>query len=825
VDFPATSRTRSGSPLLAKYNCHINVEVCSTIRAVKYLYKYVCKGYDRASVAFDGAEEAVDEIQRHIDARYVSMSEAVWRVFVFDLHDQCPAVSRLQIHLEDHQLVRFGMNQDHRSMAVSGPPATSLTAFLEFNRANPDVRETYTSVIKRASWNQSRRRWELRRVRRNTIGRVYWVSPRQGELFYLRMLLHSVVAPQCWEDFRRYNDIVYPDYKLACQARGLLESDDEWKDALTEAASMQTGGQLRGLFVTLLVENCPISPHGLWMAFRDDLSDDCSHRLRTLGYSQPTPDDAYDLALSCLARLLESHALRLSDFALPSPIRTFDDLGLAPRVVREERDYDRAELERSHEICIGSLNDDQRVVYDRVVQSVVTGRPALYFLDGPGGTGKTFTENTILARLRKDGHVCLASASSGIAAILLQGGRTAHSQFKIPLSCDASTMLGISKQSSLAKLLQETELIIWDEAPMMHRHLFEALDRTLKDIRSDPRPFGGVTVLLSGDFRQVLPVIPKGTPAMVVDACLTNASFWPSVIRVSLTINMRLQRPGMSNSQQNDVAAYAAWLLQIRDGVTPKPKKVNIPSRYRVPSELGLINAIYADVATERSIDATATYFSVRAILAARNDEVSGLNGTVLDRIPGEERRYLSADKVLTANASTNDDLAVGPEYLNTLHPQGMPTHSLLLKVGAPIMLLRNLDPKEGLCNGSRLVVTRLGDKVLEARLITGSRAGTHTFIPRISLDSADSCGLPFTLRRLQFPIRLSFAMTINKSQGQSLQHVGILLKQPVFAHGQLYVALSRAETPANVKVYLGRGARSTDNVVYREVLNAAVGS
>ena len=118
-----------------------------------------------------------------------------------------------------------------------------------------------------------------------------------------------------------------------------------------------------------------------------------------------------------------------------------------------------------------------------------------------------------------------------------------------------STILGISKQSGLAKLLQETKLIIWNEAPMMHRHLLEVLERTLKDICSD---------LLSGDFRQVLPVISKGTPAMVVDACLTNASLWPNVIRVSLTINMRLQRPGMPNSQQNDVAAYAAWLLQNR---------------------------------------------------------------------------------------------------------------------------------------------------------------------------------------------------------------------------------------------------------------------
>jgi ATP-dependent DNA helicase PIF1 len=151
-----------------------------------------------------------------------------------------------------------------------------------------------------------------------------------------------------------------------------------------------------------------------------------------------------------------------------------------------------------------------------------------------------------------------------------------------------------------------------------------------------------------------------------------------------------------------------------------------------------------------------------------------------------------------------------------------MPSHKLLLKIGAPVILLRNLDPLAGLCNGTRLIVQRFTMQVVEVEIITSKGADNVAFIPRIKFIS-DNSGLPFTFARKQFPLRLAYAMTINKSQGQTLSHVGLHLANDVFSHGQLYVAFSRAKAPANVKVQLPDTVHGRiglmRNVVYEESL------
>ncbi|KHJ90832.1 hypothetical protein OESDEN_09312 [Oesophagostomum dentatum] len=130
-------------------------------------------------------------------------------------------------------------------------------------------------------------------------------------------------------------------------------------------------------------------------------------------------------------------------------------------------------------------------------------------------------------------------------------------------------------------------------------------------------------------------------------------------------------------------------------------------------------------------------------------------------------------------------------------------------------MLLRNLDVANELCNGTRLIVTHFGRLVLGCRFASGERKGKFVLIPRI--DNFTDKGVPFRLRRRQFPIRLAFAMTINKAQGQSLTHVGVHLQSEVFSHGQLYVALSRARSRAGVKVYTTN--TRVKNIVIKAVL------
>jgi ATP-dependent DNA helicase PIF1 len=142
-------------------------------------------------------------------------------------------------------------------------------------------------------------------------------------------------------------------------------------------------------------------------------------------------------------------------------------------------------------------------------------------------------------------------------------------------------------------------------------------------------------------------------------------------------------------------------------------------------------------------------------------------------------------------------------EFLNTLQFSGIANHKLELKVGVPILLLRNLNQLIGLCNGTRLIVKRLGQRVIEANIITRNNVNKRVFIPHIIM-SPSGIDWPFVLRRCQFLVRVAFAMTINKSQGQTLNNIGVYLPSPVFYHGQMYVVISRVTSSVNIKIFSG---------------------
>lgn len=228
------------------------------------------------------------------------------------------------------------------------------------------------------------------------------------------------------------------------------------------------------------------------------------------------------------------------------------------RLLVEELSYDSEDLISVLEKEI-LLTTEQR----SITQTVNNDWGESFFLDGPGGTGKSFVIEQVLADVRSKGNVALAVASSGIAALLLTGGRTVHSRFRLPLQLDETTMCNISKQSNLAALIRESKIIIWDEAPMCHRYAFEAINRTLQDIMGNSMLFGGKTMLLSGDFRQILHVIPKASDTQIMKACISYSDLWQYFNILKLTKNMRVQQKGRTLD-------FPEFLLSIGNGTHKK---------------------------------------------------------------------------------------------------------------------------------------------------------------------------------------------------------------------------------------------------------------
>ena len=204
----------------------------------------------------------------------------------------------------------------------------------------------------------------------------------------------------------------------------------------------------------------------------------------------------------------------------------------------ETSSYDQQEMENLA-AQQSQLNTDQKASFDAIIELSTNDQKHEFFIEGPGGHRKTFLLNTILGHMRKDKYVALAVASSGIASLLLSGGRTAHNRFKIPINLFPESTCNISKQSVLAELIQNVKLIIWDEAPMAYCYAMEAFDRTLQDICNNKELFGGKIMVFAGDlFRQILPVIPHGYEAQIIDACINKSVLWRNVETLKLNENM-----------------------------------------------------------------------------------------------------------------------------------------------------------------------------------------------------------------------------------------------------------------------------------------------
>ncbi|XP_074298384.1 uncharacterized protein LOC141629254 [Silene latifolia] len=417
-----------------------------------------------------------------------------------------------------------------------------------------------------------------------------------------------------------------------------------------------------------------------------------------------------------IEEFLEGMGITFADFNLQH-LQIAEETGL--HSTRDIEDALNAHVPHEQLASIKKLNVGQKSAYKTIMYHVKNSIPGAFFIDGPGGTGKTFLYGALYAKVRAMGKICLPTATSGIAVSNLSTGRTTHSRFKLPLDTDKSLACAVPKQGSLACLLREATLLIWDEANIAKKENIEAVNLLLQD--------------------------------EAVETSIVSSKIWPSLTKFSLTENIRARAD----------PEFSDFLLRLGDGL------------------------LHSDIFTDR------------AILTPRNNNVDLINKLLIEKFPGREYIYKSFDRVI------DDSCNVYPsEFLNTLCPPGMTPHELVIKENSPLILLRNLDPAAGLCNGTRLICKKFFPNMVECEISTGYYIGERVFLPRITLKPSKGSKYPINFERRQFPIKLSFAMTINKAQGQTLERVGVYLPKPCFSHGQLYVALSRARSAQQLSKY-----------------------
>ncbi|XP_023745059.1 uncharacterized protein LOC111893225 [Lactuca sativa] len=317
----------------------------------------------------------------------------------------------------------------------------------------------------------------------------------------------------------------------------------------------------------------------------------------------------------------------------------------------------------------------------------------VFFLYGYGGTGKTFVWKTLSAAIRSKGEVAINVASIGIAALLISGGRIAHSRFHIPINLNENSFL-----------------------------FYYA--RTLRDIilpKNSDKPFGCKTIVFGGVFRQILPVIQRGNHLDIVQASLHSSRLWHECTILSLTV-------GGPNDGEVEVEF---------------PEDVIIPST--ADHIHSIVSCIYSSF--QNHLD-DPSYFEDKAILVPPNEEVDVINDYILELMKNEGKTYLSSDSLCeTETEDSFEESVYFLDALNAFKASEIPNHKLILKKGVLVMLLCNIDQTRGLCNGTRLQIVRLGRHVIEARIISGRFFNETTYIPRMKLTPSHK-KIPFRFQR-----------------------------------------------------------------------------
>ncbi|KAL3092867.1 hypothetical protein niasHT_030056 [Heterodera trifolii] len=743
---------------------------------------------------------------------------------------------------------------------------TQLTAYFAFNKANPPIGLSYANCYKKLRYDRAKKQWKLYvDAPVPKFCRLKTVLPSNRELLAIRLLLLVVPDPKGWESLRTVNGNIFPTFVGAAENRGLLTDEDLWMKTIDDAFRTKKSirQRIRWLAVFFATANlaCPCK-------ILDKVLVHADKWLVKTRVAKASPEEQKQYVLHAMELFLLANGITpglepredgtyesaCEHTGLPRPqglvlskeifmkLAFFRDDALNEHLhvdfLPDGQRRGTMRLDYYQKYVSGPKpNEDQQKLIDDVhaalehVQQVIDGQcpdflpdiQRFFMVTGEGGAGKTFTYNKIIAHAKSAGINFLPMASTGIAAELLYEGQTVHKRLCRLKQVDYSISPNVDNESNFANMLRNIHGILIDEISMQHRDVLEFVDRLLRSVATQQfkdLPFAGKVVIIGGDWKQLAPVIPGGAEREQLEASVKNSQLFADFTTVRLRANHRL-RPGQQH--------YRAFLKRIGIGALNNIKnRVKLPSMMVQPSRYALIDEIFPAELLSKPLESW-QQLSERAILCPLNRDTLQLNETIMDRLPTAERVYHAVtlpvvDKTGEADLE-NIAADANHENLCRMTPPGVPEHILRVRVGAVMMITRNISLEEGLCNGTRVQVMELFDNIIQCRILTGTHVGNEHDLSAARFvfggDPKAPHEDPMKCERIQYPLRPGSVMTINKSQGQTLARVGVLLDtSQCFAHGQLYVALSRVRDSDNIRVCTTRSDLLVKNVVIRELLD-----
>jgi hypothetical protein len=865
--------------ILLDWDGHINVEYAGKTYTVLYLYKYLFKGNKKMKallLAMNLSDhELANEIFMYVRGRFICAMDSMWRFFNFRTYPATfPSVVKITVKLPStvnqilagNKLCDMAIYFERPAAIFADYKYTQFFHYFAWSKDLParfreeplwtidgdvDFYEDHVCVDISAAFpflqNMAKKTlyiFSKDPTREKSVNRMGWLYPSAGEIFYLRILLYNYPAMSFLE-YRTHNTIVHNTFQESAITHGYVNDDNEAILAFVAVMDISTPAELRALLVMMTSDGfptlCIINHEELFpMCYADYLHLDADCR-----NNEPVARNKCLLDLKRRFRDIGKDDL-MEACGIPLPV----DGMTVTELERLKKMY----IPEQQAIVLEAALDkypntpEQEELFNLVKAALDSKQRLIVFLQGSAGTGKSTFANKITAYARSKDLIALGCCATALACqVYGDNGEytTAHDLFGIPVIEDNEDMdheaditsLYLQKEEK-KEVLQAASLFVWDEALSNHKHC-------LSTAFGITNSFAGKVLILMGDWRQCPPVVKNADMLEIVSASMVNSRLWSNVQLKFFTINLRLlkQSTAVSDDAETVTAAevfnkeqkeYLEMLDIIGDGrklsgstsnsvidfyseniPSNGSRLIGLPKIEQLFDQQKALEWLFPNGFDADIMHTKAILCSTNVIVDEWNTVIQAMNNNPIveysskDTVQGIDDPYGYLASMITEPVMAKYDVP------------GVPSHILRLKVNDICMVMRNLNRKEGLVKNLRVKIVHLGNHVI--RVCTLNPVGRRYYnISRIRFSSSLPYGRSVKIERRQFPLRLAYSITFNKSQGQEFQMVLADIRNNPFTHGHLYVALSRIRIAKNIKLFTNRPS-DNENESDEDILDSAV--